>query len=432
MIPHHFVFLEKFPLSTHGKVDRAALALPAKMVPVCAAPAPADNVESRLIEMWTQLLNTTQKLDTSSNFFEIGGNSFSAMRLLVLVQREFSHHLTLAKFWLDPTIKGMASLLRTDSPASVTPLARLQVANQETSIPPIYFVIPAGGTSIFFRHLAKFMGEQQTFYAFEDTSVYDVRDPYASLIEFATDCVDSLLTVEPEGPRVLAGFCYGGIVAFEMAKQLIARGKQVGKLILLDARVTLAHFDDKMTLVHFIVQLSKVFGAFDVIMQKYGFLLKFYRFMPVEKLWQVAIGVFKQGKLCPEGEERQYIQKYMDYFKRHIAHIHNYEVTGKLPCKAIFIHSTEKDSMLRHTVVDNWQSHFTQPIEVYSTKGSHLSMLYEPHVSVLGDILKQVMIGGHPVSYTPPASSISNKLILSISILIVFISFIVYWLSSRS
>lgn len=53
--------------------------------------------------------------DTSSNFFEIGGNSFSSMRLLILVQRVFNHSITLAKFWMNPTIKGMAEILRAES-----------------------------------------------------------------------------------------------------------------------------------------------------------------------------------------------------------------------------------------------------------------------------------------------------------------------------
>jgi len=175
-----------------------------------------------------------------------------------------------------------------------------------------------------------------------------------------------------------------------MARQLAHLGKPVQTLILLDARVKLDHFDDRATLSHFIVQLSIILKMEGTEMEAIQILDRM-KDIEMDQLWDMAANLFQRGNLSPPGQERKYIRRYMNFFKNHIELQQAYEVKGSVDARVVFIHSTEKDSLTKEDVITDWQSHFSHPIEVYPTSGSHLSMIFNPKVSSLASILKNLI-----------------------------------------
>jgi fengycin family lipopeptide synthetase D len=124
MVPSYFIQLDKIPLTLNGKVDRKALP-PMGIIPGTAYTAPADRVEERLVELWSEVLfageampasaSRPQLIGTHDNFFELGGHSLKAIILLSKIQKAFNVKIPLAMMFRTPTIKGLsANIIETD------------------------------------------------------------------------------------------------------------------------------------------------------------------------------------------------------------------------------------------------------------------------------------------------------------------------------
>jgi amino acid adenylation domain-containing protein len=112
MIPAHFVWLEKLPLTANGKIDRRALPEPTLDV-TGQYVAPADDVEEKLAALWADILSAgKEKISTAANFFELGGHSLKAVTLISRIHKEFDVRVPLAELFKNPTIKGMAGYVR--------------------------------------------------------------------------------------------------------------------------------------------------------------------------------------------------------------------------------------------------------------------------------------------------------------------------------
>ncbi len=232
MVPAWCVPLDRLPLTPSGKIDRKALEawLPA---PTGAARAPRDTVEMRLERIWEQVLNV-QPVGIDGNFFDLGGHSLLAVRLVSEVQREFGIHLPLASLFSAPTVASQAQLLHAAALPEDPILVPIRPATAGQR--PIFLVHPTGGNVLCYREIARRLGGDQPVYALQDPGLTG-EATYRSVEELAALYVERILTVEQEGPYYLAGWSSGGVIAYEMACQLTASGKQVGVLAMIDSQV---------------------------------------------------------------------------------------------------------------------------------------------------------------------------------------------------
>ncbi|MHC1763528.1 MAG: amino acid adenylation domain-containing protein [Verrucomicrobiia bacterium] len=233
MVPSAIVPVAKLPLNSNGKVDRSVLAA-LEQGPAGedeAFVAPRTPAEVRLAAIWSDILGV-QRVGIRDSFFDLGGHSLLAVRLFAAIEREFGKKLPLASLFKSPTIEALGELIgtRTDSPHWP-----LMVALQpEGSTPPFFWVHSLGGDGggafFYYRKLAGLLGADQPSYG-----IRSPQEPFTDLNEMAGHYVDQLLRFQPQGPYFLGGFCFGGIVAYEMAVQLRRRGCEVGLLALLES-----------------------------------------------------------------------------------------------------------------------------------------------------------------------------------------------------
>ena len=230
MVPSLFVSLDELPLNANRKVDRAVLRARVTTQPerVDAPVGPRDLVESQLARIWEELLHVEPGM--RDNFFDLGGHSLLAVSLLARVQQVTGKQLNVADVFTAPTIESLASILRGESRvAASTPLIAIQ---PHGSLTPVFFVHPAGGSVAGYFALARALGPERPFYALEGTSA-DVSERRVELI--AADYLKAIRAVQPDGPYVLGGWSAGGVIAFEMARQLQAPGAGVALVVLLDS-----------------------------------------------------------------------------------------------------------------------------------------------------------------------------------------------------
>jgi amino acid adenylation domain-containing protein len=234
MVPSVFVELDELPLTPNGKIDRKALPEPSiSLVEVNRTYIPSQNqVELALVRIWERLLNVSP-IGIRDNFFELGGDSLISVSLFVEIENEFGIELPLSSLINSPTIEKLAAELDAGgADASTKYLVPLQT---EGDRPPLFCMHAAGGNVLFYRDLASELGDDQPFYGLQARGVADKSETAHDRVEdMAADYISEIRCLQPKGPYHLCGASFGGLVAFEAARQLVALGEEVGTLALFD------------------------------------------------------------------------------------------------------------------------------------------------------------------------------------------------------
>ena len=240
MLPSAFVALEALPLTPNGKVDRKALPVPDLSADVFGGErvAPENARQRRLSKIWANVLGV-RLVGIRDDFFELGGNSLSAARMAIQVEKFLGKKMSPARLIEAPTIERLALVLDEDQkPSALTSLVPLQVGG---SLPPLFCMHAGAGTILFYQELARELGPDQPLYALQAQGLYGTHPPHSTVEEMAAHYIREMRTIQPQGPYALGGFCFGAILAFEMAQQLRAQGQGVGLLASFDGPAP--HYD---------------------------------------------------------------------------------------------------------------------------------------------------------------------------------------------
>jgi len=234
MLPAAFVLLDEMPLTANGKVDRDALPVPESLPAAASAgfTAPRNDAEARLAALWERVLGM-RPVGINDNFFELGGHSLAGVRLFAQIEAEFGRKLPLATLFQAPTVEQLAGrLLQDEAAGDGSSLVALQ---PKGSRPPVFFVHGAGGGNLWtYINLVPHLGPDQPVYALESRAMRGAAE-FTRIEDMAAHYVEEIRAVQPQGPYYLAGYCFGGNVAYEMARQLHAGGETIALLALLDS-----------------------------------------------------------------------------------------------------------------------------------------------------------------------------------------------------
>ncbi len=239
-VPAQVAVLAEIPKGPYGKVQRTGLAkqLGLRAHRADAGPEPsvagATPVEKALAEIWSRILRV-ENVGVHDDFFQLGGDSFA----LSLVVTEIEE-----RFGIDSRRLGLVDLDNLTIAAQARSIAETQQAEPEALRPvvpirrsgknPPFFCVAAVAEDVYYlRHLARRLGDSQPFYALRDPARLDERGVY-SIEALAAKLVRAVRALQPCGPYLLGGHCFGGIVAFEMAQQLLAQDAEVALLALFD------------------------------------------------------------------------------------------------------------------------------------------------------------------------------------------------------
>ncbi|PYE84483.1 non-ribosomal peptide synthetase [Pseudoroseicyclus aestuarii] len=237
MRPAAYVAMEALPLTANGKLDRRAL--PAPEIAVQQGRAPAPGAEAIVAQAMAEVLDLPAPPSAEAEFFALGGDSLSAVRLTLLLEERLGRDPGLGAVFEAPGVAALAQRLdRADH--GLGPLIRLGSG----ALPPLYAVHPAGGLAWCYRDLAR---------ALPNRPVVGVQSPAldpgetlpGSLEALASGYLARILTQHPKGAPVhLLGWSLGGILAQELAVQVERAGLTLGALCLLDAYPAAAWRDD--------------------------------------------------------------------------------------------------------------------------------------------------------------------------------------------
>jgi len=261
MIPSVFVVLPALPLGPTGKVDRQALPAPdaGDLVDGAGYLAPRDDLEAKLVAIWEELLGV-RPIGVRDNFFELGGHSLLAAKLIDRVRGLAPGKVPLTALFQEPTVERLATVLRqagapgapeagsppakaaglaatpgvAPPPAGTwSPLVGLRTSGPK---PPLFCIHAAGGLVFYYAEFARRLDRDRPLWGLVSRGVYDNGEIATDIPGMARTYLEAIKIIQPAGPYHLAGYCMGGVVAYEMAQQLRAQGLGVETLTLIDTR----------------------------------------------------------------------------------------------------------------------------------------------------------------------------------------------------
>ena len=365
MIPSAFVFLEKIPLTPNGKIDRRALPAPDSTGQNTDEDflSPRDELELQLTKIWEKVLKH-KPIGVKDNFFNLGGHSLLGVKLFAQIEKSFQTNLPLSVLFQNPTVEEMAKVLRKEK---VTPSWYSLVPIQSGGSRPILF----GIHHIYFHDLSRYLGTEQPIYALH-YGMAEATDRALSLPkmeDLAAHYIEEMRTLQPEGPYFLMGLSFGGVVAYEMAQQLVAQGQQVGLLALFDT-----HIERGRKLLP--------------LRQRVANLLR----LTLPELMERVNGRVKAKLLV------------LRYGNQYLPHIYNREgmvATAKAytpkpyPGRVNLFKAMDVSVSYVNYQIEppelGWRKFITGELEIHEVPGSHIGILEEPNIQILAEKLRVSM-----------------------------------------
>jgi amino acid adenylation domain-containing protein len=231
MVPAIFTWIDSVPLTSRGKIDFRALPTPSFAGPETGSKVAPDDMASRMASVWRKVMGL-QDIGPDDDFFDSGGHSLLAIRLISSIEEEFKIRLPVSAIFTSPTIRSMTALLRDqDKESQSCTFIPLRTGG---SRPPLFCIHGVDGTLFDFGQLAQIIGDDQPVYGIQSPGIDGREPPLESVGEMAHRYIRELRRVQPHGPYHLLAYCAGGSIAYEMACRLEREGEKHGVLVILD------------------------------------------------------------------------------------------------------------------------------------------------------------------------------------------------------
>jgi amino acid adenylation domain-containing protein len=369
MIPSSFVVLERLPLNPNGKVDRRALPEPEwdrSTVSDEFIEAETD-LERSLAEIWQELLGV-ERVGMNDNFFELGGHSLLAVRLAHVIEERLARTCSLAMIFRTGTVRGLAEEMQAGgSENRAATILKLQPKGEH---PALFCVCGVHAFQELADQLAPhipvygvFLPVEQDLFNLERSE----RVTEISVEAMAAGYVEAIRQRQASGPYLLLGFCFGGTVAYEMARQLEAAGEEVSLVVMLDTTAKSGIQRRKSQLVMRRVKRQLILmrhDAADAVRKRFG------------------VSITSAGLSDTERLEHMRMRLYG-------AAARGYEPSARAG-QTVVIRSEHMISSRAKHLVDNtygW-ARYASDLAVYDIAGDHLTHLKAPHVRELAEALR--------------------------------------------
>ena len=229
MVPSVITLLTSLPLTPNGKIDRAALPLPETPAAALQAAfvAARTPVETTLTRLWADVLNMA-RVGVRDNFFDHGGHSLLAVKLIGQIEKVFGKKLPVAALFQAPTVEQFAQLICQDGPP--TPWSSLVTLQPNGSKDPFFWIHGEASDGV----LARYLGSDQPVYGLRHQGEDGRRIRFITVETIASHYASEIRQVQARGPYLLGGYCFGALVAFEIAHQFSQQGEEIRMLFMLD------------------------------------------------------------------------------------------------------------------------------------------------------------------------------------------------------
>lgn len=385
LLPNQYVVLDSLPLTANGKVDRKRLEAPSRSDDMDEAlRRPRTPAELRMVRIWERVLGKAP-IGITDNFFAIGGHSLKAVELVEAIRAELSAAVPLTAVFTHPTVEQLAGAVEDDG-EDVDRIVHL-LADGDAAGTPLFLVHPGSGDVCCYSELARVVGGARKVYGIESVGYSSDRTPLEDIAEMASVYITDMKKTQPQGPYLLAGWSFGGNVAFEMVAQLEAAGDQVGWLGILDARAF-----GRDAIDDWYEQSSGIerFGVSeDIPRDRVGELAEMEE---EEALAFLLRNAMEHGRL-PRRARTEVMRRMVRVFAANGRAADNYRLEHHVNCPIHLFKAVGRHATLTYpsVVPETWQERTSGPFSLSVVGGHHHNLVFAPHVGPLGSELAEVL-----------------------------------------
>ncbi|MFJ8221470.1 AMP-binding protein [Streptomyces griseus] len=397
---------EAFPKTSLGKIQRSlmrdrlesgAYDGPARAVAdltlrmLGGYTAPATDTERILCDIYAEILDVAPgSISATANFFDLGGTSLDILRLRSKVGRHLGvGDLEIITVLRAPTARALAARLteRTTAAApAYDPIVPMQTSGTKT---PLFCVHPGVGEVLVFVNLAKYFVGDRPFHALRARGFDDGDKPFATFEQMVDCYVDAIRSKQPHGPYAVAGYSYGGAVAFEIAKALRSRGERVDFVGSFNLPPNIEYRMKELDFTETAVNLAFFLALIDRRQSRE--LPGLLRGLPFEEQVTRLLDLARPGRLA---ELDLTPDKFAGW--AHVANAltdlgRSYRPTGTVPTMSVFhaipLRGTKEDWL--NNELRRWDEHTTGPNRYIEVPGEHYTLMSPQHVASFQAILRR-------------------------------------------
>jgi len=370
MVPSAFVFLEKLPLNTSGKLDRVTLGrLPLHEMELSEKRAPfvppTDALQQRLCDLWSELLGKPQ-VGLLDNFFELGGHSLLSVQLMSRILERFGVDLPINALFQAPTPGLLTELMRNHDHLRSSVMVPIKAEGEGT---PVFLAHGVLGGIMGYRDMIAYI--KRPIYAFESPGLSGESDCIPTVEAMAAHYIALMKSLQPEGPYAIGGWSMGGIVALEMAKQLTETGDALEQVFVIDTIPWLEEADD-----------AEIVRRFTLVQSGQQNLVTREELLPLEEDARLdrVMGILRAT--FPEAIfDRRYLTRLYRVYK-------NNQIAGQTyrpgyRGQVLVFRATERD----HEPFDQAWAASSIPHRMVDVPGDHFTLMLPPNVQCLAAYL---------------------------------------------
>ena len=386
MVPQEFIRIEELPITNSGKLDRKLLTkLSSNSKLKADYNEPRTEAEKVISDIWKECLGL-EGIDIFSDFFDVGGHSLVAAKVMTQIEKKTGKRLPLASLFEHSTVEKLALLLHLDE--KLIKWDSLVPIKPQGSKPPLFMVHGAGLNVLNFNSLAKFVDKDQPIYGLQAKGLNENEAYLTSVEEIAAHYNKVIIATQPKGPYAIAGYSFGGVIAYEMACQLIEAGEKVSMLGLFDTYRFPAYqyptkWGKRVGDIRFftgqkIHTLKHMFGSVA------GFKFRTKKYINMLRRLLQRIGT-SENEPVDLGTQRA-----LEIMKVNSKAISNYHLKPA-DLKLNLFRAKQIDEYVHDETYLGWKPFALKGIDIHDVPGDHYSIFSPPNDEVFAKVLQEVL-----------------------------------------
>ena len=402
MVPKILIELGKMPLTVNGKVDKKALPKPDSTYDTTGKKylAPQTEIQKVVADIWSDLLGLKQ-ISITDDFFELGGHSLLALKAMLNIEKKTGKRLPLAMLFENSTIEKLSKIIEADD-KEIRWDCFVPIKTSGNKV-PIYFIHGVGLNVLTFRSITKYLDQDQPVYGLQARGLNGKDEPLSRMEDIAAHYISEILKHNPSGPYALAGYSFGGLIAYEMAKQLKEMKKEVVMLGVFDTFAFQSDYYDPWTkkiparLADFV---KKVWCTFVLMSDDPWFIIN-YRANSMRKK---AISLFKNIGFYKKNKDPNDFYVYSEkIIKKMLVAARDYKLMP-FDGKVDLFRAKRKTYYLPDFEYLGWKPFALRGVNIHEVPGEHAEIFNPPNVEELAKVLQACLDRANGLDVNPKVS----------------------------
>ncbi len=381
MIPSAFNVIENIPLTPNGKLDKKKLSnIRVQSTEKENFIAPQTETEIIIADVWKEVLKHN-KISIEDNFFELGGNSLLIIGLISKINSRLKRNLSIQSIFENQTIRLLSAYLDSNKNSEWSPLITIRT---QGTLRPFYLIAGQGGDIAGMQQLTSKLSADFPVYGLQYSGLDLNTEPDNSIEEIARKNIIAIKQIQPNGPYTICGYSLGGLVAYEMCRQLILNGEKISNLVLLDTRSPelskLNSENEENLKINFVRSIEN----------RYNINSNLSNENIIESSYRECYNIYRKALKSNYSEETPIdydVFSRMAYTAKQHQNINYNPPKDKPFCIPAILFRAQNDNIKQIDL--GWKYFIANKLSIISIPGNHNTIIQEPNVSILAAKISQ-------------------------------------------